>query len=389
MKRTISCGIDVGTHAVRVVVLERTKESPMPVLIGRGLAESSGMRMGYITNLDIVINSIKNAVSQAEKMAGVKIKRAYVSIGGISVSSEITVGNAIISRADKEVTNLDITKALAESEENLNLLNKKILHIIPLHYKLDGKEIHGRPEGMKGVKLEVKTLFVTVLKQHIEDLATAISESGIEVLDIVSGIVAESTLLLSEKQKIVGCALVNIGSETVSLAVFENGILASLQVFSIGGMDITKDIALAFKIAIDDAESVKRGSKIGNYPKKHLDDIVDARLGDIFELVENHLKKIKRNGLLPAGVIITGGGSNISTIESVAKQYLKLPAYAGIKSEQLASKYKLGDDSWYTALGLALSANPNVSSADLSKSIGDNVKSLRSFFKSLLSQLLP
>lgn len=389
MRRSIACGIDIGTHTVRVVVIERDKESASPIVIARGQAETSGVRLGYITNIDTVVHSIKEAVASAEKACGIKIKRAYISIGGIGLSSETSVGSAIISRADKEVTSLDIQKAIAESEENLNIINKKIIHVVPTHYKLDGKEIHGRPEGMKGIKLEVKTLFVTVLKQHIEDLATAVTEAGIEVVDIVAGIVAESILILNDKDKIAGCALLNIGAETVNLAVFENNVLTSLQVFSIGGMDITKDIALGFKVALDEAEGVKLGSVIGNYPKKKLDEIIDARLGDIFELVENHLKKLKRSGLLPAGIIITGGGSRISQIETVAKEYLRLPAHVGIKSENNASKYKIRDEAWFTALGLALLANPNISGTDTGMSAGDTIKSMRGFFKNLLSQLLP
>ncbi len=389
MRRSIACGIDIGTHTVRVVVIERDKNSSSPIVIARGQAETSGVRFGYITNIDAVVNSIKEAVSVAEKACGVKIKRAYVSVGGIGLSSETSVGSAIISRADKEVTALDIQKATTESEENLNIINKKIIHTVPTQYKIDGKEVHGRPEGMKGVKLEVKTLFVTVLKQHIEDLATAVTEAGIEVVDIVAGIVAESILILNEKDKIAGCALLNIGSETVNLAVFENNILTSLQVFPIGSMDITKDIALGFKISLDEAEGVKLGSVIGNYPKKKLDEIIDARLGDIFELVENHLRKIKRSGLLPAGITITGGGSRVPQIESVAKDYLRLPAHAGIKSENNASKYKIRDEAWFTALGLALLSNPNISGTDTGMSASDTIKNMRGFFKNLLSQLLP
>ncbi len=389
MRRSIACGIDVGTHTVRVVVIERDKATSQPTVIARGQAGTSGVRLGYITNIDSVAVSIREAVKKAEDACGVKIKRAYISVGGIGLSSEVSIGSAIISRADKEVTELDIQKAIAESEENINLSNKKVIHVVPTMYKLDGKEVHGRPEGMKGVKLEVKTLFVTVLKQHIEDLATAVTEAGIEVLDIVAGAVAESTLILTEKDKIAGCALLNIGAETVNLAVFENNVLTSLQVFSIGGMDITKDIALGFKVALDEAEGVKIGQVTGDYPKRKLDEIVDARLGDIFELVENHLKRIKRSGLLPAGVIITGGGSRVVQIESVAKEYLRLPAHAGMKAEHNASRYKIRDEAWFTALGLALLANPKISGTDTGMSAGDTIKGMRTFFKNLLSQLLP
>ncbi len=389
MKRKISCGIDVGTNTVRVVVLAYDNNSEEPSIIGRGLAMSEGMRMGYITNPSFITNSIKHAITQAENTSGVKIKKAHVSIGGIGLSSVLGTGGAIISRADNEITILDIQNALAEAEDNLNLINKKIIHTIPLQYKLDGKEIHGRPEGMRGVKIETKALYVTITKQHIEDLVTVITECGIEVLNVVAGPVAEANLLLSEKQKLAGCALLNIGFETVTLAIYEDGLLISLQSFHIGGMDITKDIALGLKVSLDDAEDIKIGAIIGNHPKKKIDEIIDARLGDIFELVENHLKKIKRSGLLPAGVVITGGGSHINTIEQVAKQYLRLPISFGYQNENINSKFKLKDDIWYTALGVATGDAHITGNKDLTGSLNENIKDVKDFFKKLLSQLLP
>lgn len=389
MKRKISCGIDVGTNTVRVVILAYEKNLDTPTIIGRGLAITEGMRMGYIVNPNSVTESIRSAITQAEKTSGIKIKKANLSIGGIGLSSMLGTGSAIISRADNEITILDIQNALAEAEDGLNITNKKIIHTIPLQYKLDGKEIHGRPEGMRGVKIETKALYVTITKQHIEDLVTAVSECGAEAINVVAGPVAEGNILLSEKQKMAGCALLNIGFENVTLAVYEDGLLISLQSFRIGGMDITKDIALGLKVSLDDAENIKIGAIIGNHPKKRIDEIIDARLGDIFELVENHLKKIKRSGLLPAGVIITGGGSRINTIEQVAKQYLRLPVSFGYQNENINSKFKLKDDMWYTALGVAIIDDKNTTTKNLSGSLNENIKDVRGFFKGILSQLLP
>ncbi|MEK7586164.1 MAG: cell division protein FtsA [Patescibacteria group bacterium] len=391
MARTnYTCGIDVGTHTTRVVVMGYAKEDKTPYLLATGLASTMGMRLGYITNIDHVTKSIKDAVAQAEKTLGYKIKRACVSIGGISLGSIVSNGQVIISRADQEVTHLDISKALADSEENLEILNKKIIHMIPVGYKLDGKDLHGRPEGMKGVKLEVKTLFITCLKQNIEDLITALGLAGIEVEDVVASPLASAMILLNHKQKAAGCALIDIGAETVSIAVFENSLLMSLQVFSIGSMDITKDVALGFRIALEEAESLKLGSVIGgDYPKKKVDEIIEARLSDIFELVGNHLKRQRRYELLPAGVIITGGGSHINRIEELARAQLKLPCRVGPIDGSINSKLKIRDFSWYTAFGLALSATDGSVNNNREHSIGDNVNQVKGFFKSLLSQLLP
>ncbi len=391
IKNNINVGIDIGTHTTKVVVTGINKDTNSPCLLATGSSETMGMRLGYITNIDQISETVRKAVNQAENALGSKIRKAYVSIGGISLSSITSIGSVIISRADQEITQLDITKALASSEENLELVNKKIIHIIPIAYKLDGKDIHGRPEGMHGIKLEVKTLFITCLKQNIEDIITALGLANVEVIDIIASPIALSTVLLNIRQKTAGCVLVDIGAETVSVSIFENNLIISLQVFSIGSMDITKDVALGFKIALDEAESIKLGSVIGgDYPKKKVDEIIEARLGDIFELVENHLKRMKRNELLPAGIIITGGGSGITRIEEIARKQLNLPAKVGPADNTINNKFKIKDSSWYTAYGLALSGptagNNNASGQN---SIEDNIKQVKGFFKSILSQLLP
>ena len=390
-KNKYTCGIDIGTHTTRVVVMGHDDtEYKNPILLATGSSQTEGVRLGYIHNIELVVDSIRKAVAQAESSLGYKIKHASVSVGGISLGSMISSGEAIISRADQEVTQLDIAKALAESEENLEIINKKIIHIIPISYKLDGKDIHGRPEGMHGIKLEVKTLFVTCLKQNIEDLATALALAEITVTEIIAAPIASSMILLSNKQKAAGVALIDIGAETLSVAVFENNLLISLQVFSIGGMEITKDVALGLRISLEEAESIKLGSVIGtNYPKKKVDEIVEARLSDIFELVYNQLKRIRRNELLPAGVVITGGGSHIDHIEELAKIQLKLPARVGPYDPSINSKLKIRDASWYTSYGLALSKVNDSTSTSVQGSIGDNIGQVRSFFKSILSQLLP
>jgi cell division protein FtsA len=161
---------------------------------------------------------------------------------------------------------------------------------------------------------------------------------------------------LTKMQKIAGCILVNIGSETVSLAVFENNIPISLEVFPIGSTDITNDIALGFRIPIYEAESIKLGvAGEMQYPKKKLDEIIMARLSDIFELIEAHLKKIGRSGLLPAGIILTGGGSGIDTIEDIARVSLKLPSkVASINFISNIKNSELQDSYWSVAYGLSV-----------------------------------
>lgn len=332
MRRNIITGIDIGTHLIKVVVAECTKEKIPDILAAISL-ESKGMRHGYVVNLEEVIKSVKDSITKAEKISGIKIKKAFISIGGIGVGSVITQGSVIISRADGEVADLDIKKALEICENEIptaTSLNRKIIHIIPLQYKLDEKIVLGKPIGMKGTKLEVKVLFVNCLLQHFQNFIEVVEEAGVEVEDVMASSLASSLVVLTKAQKIAGCVLVNIGAETISIATFENNIPISLEIMPIGSTDITNDIALGLKISLDEAEQIKMGAITSSvYPKKKLEEIINARLSDIFELIEAHLKKIRRNELLPAGIIITGGGSNISAIEESAKVSLKIPSKIG------------------------------------------------------------
>ena len=354
--KRIATGIDVGTHATRVVVVEYTR-GEAPRIIGTGVSETRGLRHGYIVNKIDAMRSIGIAINNAEKMAGFKIKNAFLSVGGVSLESVISHGTAIISRASGEVSEQDLRKCELDAEENLhNLVNKRIIYRVPIRYKLEGKEVLGDPTGMIGTKLEVKMLFITCLEQHLSDTIRAIEELGVEVDEVVPSPIAAGQIALNKKQRSVGCALVNIGAETVSIAVFENEVPISLQVFPIGSTDITNDIALGLKIPLDEAEKVKLSGTLGTYPKKKLDDIIEARLYDIFELIEAHLKKIGRNGLLPAGAVLTGGGSGIATIEDLAKAVLKLPSSIAHPVFASGNKTPVKDSSWLVAYGLTLYA---------------------------------
>ncbi|MBI2617953.1 cell division protein FtsA [Candidatus Kaiserbacteria bacterium] len=357
MARNITTGIDIGTYQVKIVVSERGKDKDrqFPRIIGTGFAESKGLRHGYIINSGDIIKSIRHAVEQAEKSSQTRIKRAYLSIGGVGLEEIRSKGEVIITRADGSVTDLDLKKAFDNSEEKIasRIANRKVIHLIPLKFKIDGGTVLGRPIGMHGSRLEVETLFITCLEQHLNDLIQAVEEAGIEVDDVMASPIAASLVTLSKTQKMAGCVLANIGSETVSMAVFEDNIPISLKVFPIGSTDITNDIALGLKVSLEEAEQIKKGAITSTeYPKKKLDEIIVARLSDIFELIDNHLKKIGKNGLLPAGIIITGGGSGIATIEDLAKAALKLPSK--LATPRFGDQSKVRDASWAVAYGLTI-----------------------------------
>ena len=369
------------------MVGEFAKGDKIPKVIGVGESQTLGMRHGYVVNANLVAVSVRDAVALAEKSSGVKIKRAFVSASGISMRGEQSVGTTIVSKADGEVTNLDIGKALEDCEDNLNLNNKKVIHVYPLSYRLDGKEVLGRIEGIRGTKLEIKALFVTYSSQHYEDLLEVVALAGVETIEIIASPIALSHIALTDKQKIVGVALVSIGSETVTLSVFENGTLISIFTFSIGSADITNDIALGLKITLEQAESFKLGNILEDYSKKKLDEIIEARLSDIFELIENHLKKIKRNELLPAGIVFVGGGANILGLEELSKSILKLPSTLGGSDIFGNSKTKLRESSWFTALGLIVSGKDEGGYSD--NSFVNLFKDLKNSIKSSVKQLMP
>lgn len=387
MSRTISTGIDIGTAYIKVVVAEhvRTERGPERRIIGIGSCESLGLRHGYIIDSTQVTRAVRQAVDQAERAAGVRIKSAVVSVSGVGLEGHTSTGTSVVSRADSEITELDIERATSAARQSLPdtaKLNRKIIHTIPLSFKLDGKEIMGRVLGMRGVKLENKTLFVSILEQHFADLVEAIEATNIEVRDVCAAPIATAVATLSKAQRIAGCVLADIGSETVSVIVYENDMPISLKVFEIGSNNITHDIALGLRIPIEEAESIKTGSAVSlSHSRKKLDEIINARLKDIFELIEAHLKKLGKNGLLPAGIILTGGGSRIPSIEDIAKNILGLPVRSG--SITFDGSSGRSDPSWTTAYGLALlGLTPGVSSDTEFPSFG-----LIPFFKKIGSAL--
>ena len=385
MIRNITVGIDIGTRTTRVVVVGHIKNSPSLKVLGIGSAPSKGLRHGYIINKKDTLKGVVAAVKAAENSSGIKIKNAFLSIGGISLESSITRGVVVISRVDREITEIDTEKAIELSKEGLhNLSNKKVIYTIPLHFKIDGKEVLGKPQGMKGEKLEVKTLFVTCLEQHVEDLISTVERAGVEVEDVVAAPIAAGLVALTKKQRTVGCLLANIGAETVSISVFEDDILVSLQVFPIGSTDITNDIALGLQIPLDEAEKLKVDGESKLYSKRKLDEIIEARLSDIFELIESHLKKIKRSGLLPGGIIITGGGAGISTIEDLAKATLKLPSKKASPDVFKNSTGQIENSSWFVAYGLCVYGFQQLRMNKSSVAIGAIRKRVVSWIKQLL-----
>ncbi len=389
MADQIITGIDVGTFHVKVAIARLPKKGAAvtkPEIIGTGIAESRGLKNGYIVHEAEAARSIKSAIAQAEKHAGLSVRRAHVGVGSIGLEEVYSHGEIIPSRADSEIVSADLDKVMTDSEERImdHIPNRRILHPIPLRYLIDGTEVLGRPQGLKGTKLEVDSLFVTTYEQHVNDLISTIEGLGVYVEDVMASPLAASFVMLSKAQKRAGCVLANIGAETTSIVVFEDSTPISVKIFPIGSSDITNDIALGLRIPLEDAEKIKRGAMTSaTFSKKKVDEIVQERLRMIFTLIDTHLKKIKRDGLLPAGIILTGGGANTAGVVEVAKNTLQLPAR--IATLEIGKSGRVRDASWAIAYGLCMwgaSGTEEVSTIGI-------VKHTRRNILSWLSQFIP
>jgi len=359
MRRRIATGIDIGTYQVKMVVVEELSDKRTGArqlrILGTGLAESKGLRHGYIVNKEEVSASIQKAKEEAESVARVPIRTGFLAVGGISLDEARATGSAIISRADQEITILDIEQAgkMAREAAAPGFLNRHVLHSIPLEYRVDGAKVLGDPLGMRGVRLEVDYLFVTCLAQHENVLSQAVEDADIEVIDRMASPLAGSYVLLEGDQKMKGCVLANIGSETISIVVYDEGIPVSVKVFPMGSSHITDDIALGLRISLEEAERVKIGRLSGAmYPRKKVETLIQSRLMDMFALIDKHLKSLGRHGPLPAGIIISGGGAGIGPISDIARGSLKLPAR--LAELRLSADTKIRDATWAVAYGLAL-----------------------------------
>lgn len=366
MARNIVTGIDLGDYAIKIVVAEHDTREPLPRILSVVKRESEGFRRGVVTDKDEATRSVKRALFAAEKAIGGRIKKAYISIGGAGLSSQIVDGSTMIAGSEQEISDSDIKQAFENAEQKIHSRANLYVHsVYPLSYKLDGRKITGTPKGMRGTKLEVQVLFITSIEQSFEEIVSVVENAGITVLHAHPAPLAASLVTLSKTQKVAGCVLTDIGGDTTTIGVFEEGKPHLIENIELGSQDITNDIALGLKIDLEDAEQVKRGTDSQTFGQKKLMEIIEARLSDIFELIESKLQTIGRNELLPAGVVIVGGGAYVPQIESLSSSHLNLPARIAsplyphhIKIEELsdkeASSIIIKDPSYAVAYGLVV-----------------------------------
>lgn len=389
MTRNIAVGLDIGSHSVQALVAEKKENEASLQILGFGLSPSRGLRKGEIANEQELALSIKEALAKAGKTSGIKIEEVYAGVSGETLKSFRTKGMAAVSKADGEITDFDIARAVETAKNNLGqILNREIIHVAPVGFKIDDDIQTQNPLGLKGMRLEADVLFVTSLNQHLKKLVRTVEAAGFSVVRPVADPIAGAKAAVDNNQKEVGVLLLDIGGSNASVAVFENNTPISLEIFPIGSAHITNDIAIGFQISLNEAEDLKlnyQDKNLGREQKKQLDEIIEARLGDVFELVDKHLRKMGKNNLLPAGVVLTGGGANLANLAAYAKKNLRLPAEkASFENRIRANQEFLYRPEWGTVLGLCL-----VGLEEESENSWVAGKSVQSFILRWLQKLLP
>ncbi len=355
MARHIFTALDIGTSTVQTVVAEKIRGENNLRILGIGVAPSMGVRKGIVVDLDDATEAIRASVQEAQRTSGLNIKSAVVTVGGSHISVGLSKGVVAVSRADGEISPEDVRRAIAAAETFVSRNpNKAILHMIPRDFKVDNEPGVKDPVGMHGVRLEVDTLIIECSASFLKNLFKCVEMAGLSVEDYVFAPLAASYAVLSKRQRELGVMLLDIGGGIASFIVFEEGAPMHAGVVPIGGNLITNDVAIGFRTHIDVAEKIKLayGSCIpSDVPKKEsirlvefipeetsvfsrreLAEIIEARMRDIFELLQKELKKIDRKQLLPAGVILIGGSSGLSGLIDLTRKEMGLPVEVGLPS---------------------------------------------------------
>lgn len=379
-------GIDIGSGNLRAVGAVRREGVKYPVVVATFKKTIEGIDRGNIVDEKEVTRAITDAIEALEDQAGVRTFHTLISLGAIGLSSHHTSGYAQVSRGDASVTDLDIENAIKDGNRAIpDIRNKSIVHAIPMDYKVDGNKIQGNIIGVRGNKLETKTLFVTYPLQCMNVLKKTLETAEIRITDIVAGPIAESIPLLTKKQKIAGVALVNIGQAVTSLLVYEKNIPLLVSTIPVGGDDITKDIALGMKITLEEAEEIKCGRATSAYSKRKVEEIIEARLEDLCMKITKELMRIQRSELLPAGVIVCGSSALVPRLEFIFRNELRLPIK--IVSNELVriTNDTLRDSGWARSYGLTFLA-PQDSEKDVFREV---LTSIFTRVKKVFSQFLP
>lgn len=387
MARNIVHILDIGSASLKVLSAQRRPEEAGLHILGAALVPAEGVRRGLVQVPSLLSKKIKEAVREVERFSGIPFKHAYVVFGSPALGFQKVRSRVAISQASGEVSPYDVDRVLSQARpSSRELQNRGVMEFFGLNYAVDSEFSLKDPVGLKGEHLEAEVLFVTSLLKPLNEAISAVEEAGVAIDDVVPAPLATARALLASRQREAGALVMDIGAETLNLAVFEENLPYSLAVFPFGGAHITNDIALGFQVPLEKAEEIKISAKLPDDSapsKRKFQNIVEARLEDMFELVQAHLKKIGRAGLLPGGVVLSGGSAKIQGLEEFSRNALRLPAELGVCRE-LDSSHKLQDLVWQTALGAALLALDQETSPAFKKP-----SALRQRLSSWLRSLIP
>lgn len=379
MADEILTGLDVGSSRIRVVVGQPVPgeegEEQLHV-IGAVDVASAGIHRGSISSMEDAVSSISKALERAERMTGVALNHAWVSIAGQHILVQESKGVVGVSRPDGEIQEGDVERAIEAARTVVTPSNYDILHVIPKSFTVDGQHGVKDPVGMSGIRLEVDAVIIQTLSSHIKNLTKSVYRTGLDIDDLVFSPLATAEAVLTQRQKELGVCVVDIGASTTTMAVYEEGDILHTAVLPIGGDHITNDIAIGLRTSLEVAEEVKIvmgcalpddvdrkeqrmlsefGSQEDDPVKaRFIAEIIEARAEEIFEAVDDELRKIDRSGMLPVGAVLTGSTMQLDGMVDVAKRVLRLPSQIGRPIGISSVIDEVSHPGYATAVGLTL-----------------------------------
>ena len=397
-------GIDIGTTTVRAVVAHIDGATGVPTIVGVGKAPNSGMRKGVVVNLNGPAQAIDDALGEAERMSGYQVDAATISVNGAHILSTHADGMVAVGASDHEITRDDLHRIEEVATLGKVPANREILDVIPHAYKLDGQDNIKDPLGMTGTRLEIDAHVISALTPYLINVQKAADTAKVHPNAVVTTAIAAAKAVLGEQQLENGVAVIDLGGATTGIAVYDEGDLQYTGVIPIGGVNITNDLAIglktdpevAEKIKLEHASAIARTDNAGvslkhdgevlTFSTQDIDEIVEARLEEIFEAIQLQLKKAGRAGKLPSGIVLTGGGAQLKHIVEYAKNYFGLAARIGKPTGYGGVADDIEKPSFATAIGLMLIDAERLATGPSHKKSGASIKSAQGLVTKLFAR---
>lgn len=396
-RERIITGIDIGSSKICTIISQLTNDDKISV-IGVSSVPSHGIKRGVVVNIDEAVESIAESLEAAERMAGYAVNSAFITVDGNHISSLNSKGVAAVTNQGAEISEGDIERA-TEAAQAISIPNtQEIIHVIPRGYTVDSQEGVRDPAGMSGIRLEVETNIIYGATATMRNLARCVQQTGVDIESMVFGGIAAASSTLTDTETELGVALVDIGGGTTDIVIFYDGSPAYVSVLPIGGQHITNDLAVGLRTSLEDAEKIKikissgkisvlpraeegfrtelikpletpkdsegavedtidvsaLGLEVSTIPKNLLDNIIDARLNEIFNLLHLEIKKSGMASKLPAGVVLVGGGAETFGAVAAAKKTLKIPVRLGQPSGVSGLVEEVSSPAFAASLGLLI-----------------------------------